>query len=82
MGNKITRGLLLAAVAAGVTFAGVGVVQAAPGPYYYGTCTPIQDGMTTLQSESGQAPCMTENGQPGVKKVLRKIMTQGGVTSN
>ncbi|WP_458682725.1 hypothetical protein [Prescottella equi] len=47
MGKKITRGLVLAAAAAGVTLASVGVAQAAPGPYYYGTCTPIQGGVTS-----------------------------------
>jgi hypothetical protein len=80
MGNKITRGLVLAAAAAGVTFAGLGIAQAAPGPYLYGACTPIQGGVTTLQP--GQAPCTADNGQPGVKWVLRPITTQGGVTSN
>ena len=79
MGKKITRGLVLAAAAAGVTFASVCVAQAAP-TYYYGACTPIQGGVTTLQP--GQTLCTTDNGQPGVKWVLRTIMTQGGVTSN
>ena len=80
MGKKITRGLVLAAAAAGVTFASVGVAQAVPGPYFYGACTPIQGGVTTLHP--GQTLCTTENGQPGVRWVLRTIMTQGGVTSN
>ncbi|MBM4569225.1 hypothetical protein GS489_01565 [Rhodococcus hoagii] len=80
MGKKITRGLILAAAAAGVTFASVGVAQAAPGPYFYGACTPIQGGVTTLQP--GQTLCTTANGQPGARWVLRTIMTQGGVTSN
>lgn len=79
MRKKITHGLVLAAAAAGVTFASVGVAQAAP-TYYYGACTPIQGGVTTLQS--GQKLCATANGQPGVRWVLRTIMTQGGVTSH
>ncbi|MFX1787101.1 hypothetical protein [Prescottella equi] len=79
MGKKITRGLVLAAAAAGVTLASVGVAQAAP-TYYYGVCTPIQGGVTTLQP--GQTLCTTDNGQPGARWVLTQIMTQGGVTSN
>lgn len=78
MGKKFAQGLVLAAAAAGVTLASVGVAQAATyGPFAYDQCRMIQAGVTTLQP--GQVPCTTANGLPGAKYVL--LMTQGGVTT-
>ncbi|BCN46681.1 hypothetical protein RE9431_49380 (plasmid) [Prescottella equi] len=78
MGKKIAQGLVLAAAAAGVTLASIGVAQAATyGPYAYDQCRMIQAGVTTLQP--GQVLCTTANGLPGAKYVLP--MTQGGVTT-
>ncbi|NKT14165.1 hypothetical protein GS495_13065 [Rhodococcus hoagii] len=79
MGKKITRGLVLAAAAAGVTIASVGVAQAHPAVLLRrGHSDPGRRDDAAARTDAVH----TENGQPGVKWVLRTIMTQGGVTSN